>query len=164
MSLLYPILSLKLILYWFQLIDFMRAVLFTSITAVSWVWISFRSLAPHTNPLGSSLFGSTSWFVPYCLILPHHTCQGARQWRCVPLRDERNAHPGKDRSPCLARGHPFPYFSLPAFQVEYITCTWLPRTWDTSSCQDRSRDREGARQTNGTALCPGQLACSKKES
>lgn len=28
-----------------------------------------------------------------------------------------------------------PYFTLPAFQVEYITCTWLPRTRHTSSCQ-----------------------------
>lgn len=40
---------------------------------------------------------------------------------------------------------PFPSSTLPAFQVEYITCTWLPRTRHTSSCQDwRERERRRA--------------------
>lgn len=79
-----------------------------------------------------------------------HICQAVRKLWCMPQHD-RKALAGLDHTLRLAHGRPAPYSSLPAFQVEYITCTWLPRTRHTSSWQDKSRDWEGAWQTNGTA-------------
>ena len=67
----------------------------------------------------------------------------------------------------LACQHPFPYSTLPAFQEEYITCTWLPRTRHTSFCQDgrereRQRERRGHGKTNGIAAHPEQLESETK--
>ncbi len=102
----------------------------------------------HTPTLSDpSLLGSTPYFLPYCFFQPNlnHICQRERKWWYVPPHDDRKALPGTDHTLCLARGHPFPYSALPAFQVEYITCTWLPRTRHTSPCQDR-RGREHGKQ------------------
>lgn len=63
----------------------------------------------------------------------------------MPPHDDRKALPGMDHTLRLARGRPVPYSTLPAFQAEYITCTCLPRTRHTSSCQDM-REREHTKQ------------------
>lgn len=118
--------------------------------SAAWVSLSFMFHFFHTlTPSDPSLFGWTPTLLPYCFIQPNLITSVKEQGNnmCLYVMTEKLFLEWTT----LCAWHvdiPFPYSSLRAFQVEYITCTWLPRTRHTSSCQDR-RERERDREREG---------------
>lgn len=125
----------------------------------------FHFFPTHPNPLRSKCVwqhpATLSTFLFYPAQLKSHLSRSKELVRfSSPMMTQK---PFLERTTLCAWHVDFPYCALPAFQPEYITGAWLPRTRHTSCCQDR-REREGAWQTNSTALCPEQLSSKESES
>lgn len=104
------------------------------------ILLTFQFYFFHTITIWDPcLFASTAYILSYCITyVRHHRYSDM----CLHVMTSELILE-LDRTLCLARGHTASYPTLPAFQLENITCTWLPRTRDTSSCWDKSWDRDG---------------------